>query len=158
MIDSLAERLGISRWVVWVGLAALLVAIIILYRRWRSGASGAAGVGPNSAGAILNGPWSKGADGMSANPLPTAPDGGADQGNTPAPGATVPTIPPIGQVRPRRVTTVTLPSDMTWPQIAQAYAGSSSNAQWVYSWNAQLHSQPWWTVAKGTKVNIPQAA
>lgn len=146
-IDAISERFGVSRWVVWVGLAGLVIALVIVYRR-RTGKSA------GGSGDVLNGPFSLGDQMNSANPWPTSPDGGADTGTTPAPVATLPPLPPTSA--PRKVQTVILPSDMTWGQIAQTYTGNSNNAQWVFGWNAQLHSQPWWTVSKGTKVNIPQ--
>ena len=152
-IDRLAERLQVSVWVIWLGLGALVVALVILYRRMRSGASSAS-TSPNSAGDVLNGPFGSGIDGTTANPMPPSPDGGADTGTTNAPAQTPVSTPP--PTNPRRVTTVVLPSDMTWGQIAQQYAGGSQNANWLLSWNSQLHSQVWYTVAKGTKINVPQ--
>lgn len=89
-LDGLAERLGVSRWVIWVGLAALVVAIIIIVRRLR-GQSGAAS--PSTAD-VLNGPFAGGIDGTTANPVPPSPDGGADTGTTPAPTQPAPTSPP----------------------------------------------------------------
>lgn len=153
-IDHLAERLGTPRWVIWVGIAGVLLALVIAYRRARGGASGA--TNPNSAGDVLNGPWSHGADMSSANPFSSSPDGGADTGVTPSGTMPPVAIPPTPSSGPRQVTTIILPADMTWPQIAQTYTGSSQNANWLLSWNAQLHSQPWWTVAKGTKINVPR--
>lgn len=51
---------------------------------------------------------------------------------------------------------VTLPSDLTWAQIAARYAGGEGNAQWLLDWNGELHSQLWWTVHAGTLINVPQ--
>lgn len=153
IIDRIAERLQVDTWVVWLGLGALVVAIIILVRRAISGASSSS-TSPNSAGDVLNGPFAGGIDGTTANPMPPSPDGGADTGTTPAPTANPVSTPPPAS--PRRVTTVVLPSDMTWGQIAQRYAGGSQNAAWLLSWNSQLHSQTWYTVAKGTRINVPQ--
>lgn len=152
-IDHLAERLGTPRWVIWVGIAGILLALVIAYRRTRAGGMR---MNPNSAGDVLNGPFSSGIDGITANPLPTSPDGGADTGGTPSGTMPPVAIPPTPSSGPRQVTSIILPSDMTWPQIAQTYTGSSQNANWLLSWNAQLHSQPWWTVAKGTKINVPR--
>lgn len=151
---DLADRLGVSVWVVWAGLAGIAFAVYLVLRRARAGASSA-----NASPDILNGPFSGGIDGISANPFPPSPNGGADNGVTGS--ATVPASGPTGianppPVRGRRVVTKTLPAAMTWPQIAQSYTGSSANAGWLLSWNAQLHSQPWWTVAKGTQINVPQ--
>lgn len=50
---------------------------------------------------------------------------------------------------------VTLPSAMTWAQIADAYTGSADHAQWLLNWNKDLSSQLWWTVIAGTRVKIP---
>lgn len=150
-IDRIADRLQVSPWVIWLGLGALVVALVIIYRRVTGSASTTS---PNSANDVLNGPFAGGIDGTTANPMPPSPDGGADTGTTPAPTANPVSTPPPAS--PRKVTTVVLPSDMTWGQIAQQYAGGSQNAAWLLSWNSQLHSQTWYTVAKGTKINVPQ--
>lgn len=151
LIDRIADRLQISPWVVWLGLGALVVALVIIYRRVTGAASSAS---PNSANDVLNGPFASGIDGTTANPMPPSPDGGADTGTTNAPTANPVSTPPPAS--PRKITTVVLPSDMTWGQIAQQYAGGSQNAAWLLSWNSQLHSQTWYTVAKGTRINVPQ--
>lgn len=95
-IGDLADRLGVSRWVIWVGLAALVVAIVIIVRRIRSGgttgvSSTATNAGTSGQNDVLNGPFGSGIDGTSANPVPPSPDGGADQGTTPAPTQPAPT-------------------------------------------------------------------
>lgn len=154
---DLADRLGVDVWVIWLALGAVVVAAIILVRRFIT-ATNAANTATNAGMAgqndVLNGPYGSGIDGTTANPNPTSPDGGADQGTTPAPSASPPSTNPPSN--PRRVATVILPSDMTWPQIAARYGGGSQNAAWLLSWNSQLHSQSWYTVARGTHINVPQ--
>src|SRR5689334_18959029 len=95
---NIADRLGISVWVVWVGVAALVVALVILYRRFQAARSGTGtNAGTSGQNDVLNGPFSSGIDGTTANQNPTSPDGGADSGTTNAPpvptstGSTPPT-------------------------------------------------------------------
>lgn len=119
-IDRIAERLQVSAWVVWLGLAALAIAIVIVIRRL-TGAGSTAGVSSNSAGDVLNGPFSSGNPGTSANPLPTAPDGGADSGSTPAPTANPPTAgTPL-------VSSKTYVHPSTWPTKNSTLSGIASS-------------------------------
>lgn len=98
MFQRLADRLGVSVNVIYVGMAALVVGVAIwLIRRGpkaptaATGASAQAGATTDTTGiiptgngtlggGISNGPWASGADVISANPLPWSPEGGADGG------------------------------------------------------------------------------
>jgi len=97
MFERIADRLGVSVNVVYIGVAAVVVGIAIwLIRRSpktpaATGASAQTGATTDSTGVIptgngtlgggiSNGPWSSGADAISANPLPWSPEGGADNG------------------------------------------------------------------------------
>src|SRR5512146_1719204 len=92
---NIADRLGISVWVVWVGVAALAVALVLLYRRFQAAKSGTGtNAGTSGQNDVLNGPFGSGIDGTTANPNPTSPDGGADQGTTPAPILPPTRVPP----------------------------------------------------------------
>ena len=91
MLQRLADRLGVSVNVIYLSGAALLVVLLIVVWRRRVAATNPA----SATGAIVNGPWSSGADTISANPHPTSPDGGADHGSTPAAQSTTPTISPV---------------------------------------------------------------
>lgn len=116
---NIADRLGISVWVVWVGVAALVVALVLLYRRFQAARSGTGtNAGTSGQNDVLNGPFSGGIDGTTANPNPTSPDGGADQGTTPAPP--VPT------------------STGSTPPASTSGSGGSSGGSKVF-----VHPSPW---------------
>lgn len=87
-IDDLADRLGVSKWVIWAGIIGIAIALYIVIRRAQSNVNAASTT--NTSGDVLNGPFGSGIDGTSANPNPPSPNGGADTGTTPAPVVTPP--------------------------------------------------------------------
>jgi hypothetical protein len=155
-IRSIAERLGVDTWVVWVGLAALVVALVLIFRRL-SGATGGTGL----FGDVTNGPWSTGADHTnSSGAIDSSPPGGADTGSTPSPTAPPPSSGGIQTTT--RVTTIKLNRPTSLDSIAAQYHISKSNMGFLQAWNQQLSNQPgysktWWTLPAGTVVNIPNA-
>lgn len=104
MFERLAERFNVSVTTVYIvgGLFFVVLAYIVIRRFGPKAANvnttDSAGAN-NPTGNPSNAPWSQGAGGIDANPMPTGPNGGADDGTTNAAHLTASgllTLPPSG--------------------------------------------------------------
>lgn len=125
-LQGIADRLGVSvRMLVLGTLAVLAVGGFIIWRR--NQANAAAGVTGTPAGSVgvVNGPWSSGADSISANPLPSSPDGGADSGSTSSGTSTPPPLPTTTPVQPAASGAVYV-HPTPWPTQTSTLSGIAS--------------------------------